>query len=411
MEDKLVEKEIIDKEIQDLYYKWRIADLISASFSNLGIITSTIDYEIGFAAFRNHFNCRENSNQIFRWITLGVTLFAIGFLIKRHWIKLKWYKKIPKRSKYEQKINIWKVKNSKSQKSLLSKQLFLELFLLSIFPYPYLSSTFTIFQAANINFNPGIEDNIEICYTTSELFYAFTFARLFFLIRALFNFAPYQDEKARKYCTRYDTKANVRFSLRCMLRLYPLLMITLFLFPSFFILGALLRIFERPFVDISCQNFDSYLNSVWCVALTMLTIGFGDFMPSTIFGRIVAVACSLWAAFSISMVISSIDSILELSHHQVKAFKSIIKSKAAAKIISSCLYYNLLKKKYGYKNTKAQIQWNFINESLLKYLNTMKLLNKINYKDKDKTRFEKFNKYMTKIEEKADRVLKNQALI
>ena len=41
----------------------------------------------------------------------------------------------------------------------------------------------------------------------------------------------------------------------------------------------------------------------------------------------------------------------------------------------------------------------------------MKLLNKINYKDKDKTRFEKFNKYMTKIEEKADRVLKNQALI
>ena len=90
MDDKLlVEDDKIYKESQKLYLKWRIAELISAIFSNLGIITSTIDYETGYSSSRNHYNCRENSEQIFRWITLVLTIFALGFLIQRHQIKVK----------------------------------------------------------------------------------------------------------------------------------------------------------------------------------------------------------------------------------------------------------------------------------------------------------------------------------
>lgn len=409
MDEKFIENGTLQKYSRNLYLRWRVCELISAGFSNMGIVTSLIDYEIGFSSNRNHYNCDEKNVAFFRWLTLAFTIFAIGFLIQRHRVKVNWYNNRPEQPSQTAKDAISSRKFIRKKKEVLSRQLFIELLILIIFPYPALNLNFTIIQPIRENSHGGIEESIHLCYTVSEFFYIFTYTRLIFLLRALFNFTPYQDDHARYYCARYRTKANVRFSIRCMLRTRPFLMIVSFILPSFFILGIFLRVFERPYVDVSLLNFDSYLNSVWCCAVTMATIGYGDLYPGTLFGRTVAVICAMWGAFAFSMIVFTLESSLQLSQNQNKAFHAITRSRAAALTISASLYYNHIKNMHGTASPQAKIQWKKVGNRLGKFLNTVKLLrtkyNNDRGHDKNKERFKKLNKHVKVIEEKLDRVL------
>ena len=411
MEDKLITEEGLQHESRKLYLRWRIFELLSAGFSNMGIITSIIDYETGFSDNRNYHNCSEHSTQIFRWITLFFTSIAIFFLLQRHWIKIKWYNSRPDQPNYTQKEALIKRKQLKKQKTFLSWHLLLEILILLVFPYPYLNANFTIIQSKRLNSHEGSDNTVHLCYTLNELFLICSFGRTIFLLRAMFNFTPYQDDHARYYCARYRTKANVRFSIRCMLRTKPSIMIMAFILPSFFVLGYFLRVFERPYSDVSGLNFTSYLNAVWCCAVTMATIGYGDLYPGTLFGRFVAIGCAVWGAFAFSMIVFTLESSLQLNQNQNKAFQAIVKSRAAAKVISSSLYYNVLKNRNGVNSHQAKVAFRKLTKRLQRFKITVKKL--VNNSaavdkndDKNKERFKKLAKHVMRIEEKLDRVLK-----
>ena len=88
------------------------------------------------------------------------------------------------------------------------------------------------------------------------------FFRVFFIMRTLLNFTPYQDDHARFYCSKLKKRANVRFSIKCMMKSHPFIMIYGISFTSFFLLGIPLRVFERPFSDVSGLNFESFENTI-----------------------------------------------------------------------------------------------------------------------------------------------------
>jgi Ion channel len=409
METRLLEDNKTYKESRELYLKWRISELISSIFSVLGILTSTIDYEINYSIARTHYNCHQGSNQIFSWITLGLTLVAAFFLFKRHILKVKWYNNRPEQPNHTNKEAIIRRKQIKKKKKVLSYHLFIDLLILFIFPYPNMSFDITIWQAVQYDNGAGVSNTIHLCYTLSEIFYIATFFRLIFLLRSFISFTPFLDDHSRYYCARYNTKANVRFSIRCMLRTSPFFMILSFIIPSFFILGLLLRVFERPYMDVLGLNFNSYLNAVWCCAVTMATIGYGDLYPGTVLGRTVAIICAMWGAFAFSMIVFSLEWSLRLNPDQNKAFHSIVRSRAAAKAISAGLYCNLIKKKYGSRSVQAQKQMQKLRKKLDRFTTTIKKLTRDfrshKNQDKNKERFKKLNQSMIRIEEKLDKVL------
>ena len=154
------------------------------------------------------------------------------------------------------------VKLKKKPKRLLSKNFIIEVIILCIFPYPYMKGEITIRQPVIFIDSGHVDNRVDLCYTIPEFLYVFMFIRILFLLRALFNFTPYQDDHARYYCNSNCTKANVRFSIRCMMKTHPFIIIYCFSLPSFFLLGIFLRVFERPYSDISGLNFASYENSV-----------------------------------------------------------------------------------------------------------------------------------------------------
>jgi len=86
----------------------------------------------------------------------------------------------------------------------------------------------------------------------------------------------------------------------------------------------MLRIFEKyfflliyHFYRIYYQSqgqivFDSYFTAIWCVVITMTTVGYGDVYAVSPFGRVISIINALWGAFIISMLVASIGKIFEL---------------------------------------------------------------------------------------------------
>ena len=111
-------------------------------------------------------------------------------------------------------------------------------------------------------------------------------------------------------CKSYGFTANVRFAMKCFVRSHPGTSVLLLLILTVFILAYLLRIAELPYgVTVGNITWEPFTDSVWCIIITMTTVGYGDIAPKTIFGRIVAVLAALWGTFLVSILIISVGNI------------------------------------------------------------------------------------------------------
>ena len=63
-------------------------------------------------------------------------------------------------------------------------------------------------------------------------------------------------------------------------------------------------------------TWDNYLNSAWCVIITMTTVGYGEVVPATLFGRLTAVVAALWGTFLVSILILSVGNIFKLQNKE-----------------------------------------------------------------------------------------------
>jgi len=81
-------------------------------------------------------------------------------------------------------------------------------------------------------------------------------------------------------------------------------------------LSYLLRIFEKIYYQSQgLKVFDSYLTSMWCVVITMTTVGYGDVYAVSPFGRYISIINALWGAFIISMLVASIGKVFDMSEN------------------------------------------------------------------------------------------------
>ena len=306
---------------KEILVHWRRYDVYACLMSTLGLILSIIDYEISFSSKRTYENCLHGSNNICRYLTLIFTIIATFFICLRYLIQRKFY--------VLQSKNLYKehYKHLFQHRTILHLSLFLEISLLWIFPYPTLESTFHILESSRLLNPHGHEIQYSVCYTYSELFLVIMCARFYFIIKCLLNNSSYRDIFANYFCNKYNTRAGFRFSIKSLLANKQWLLIIVVIAPSILILAEILRIFERPYEDISELNFDAFLNALWCLITTISTIGYGDFFPSTYGGRVICLLSTLWGGFSLSWVILVLSSWIYLSPEEELALIKIIKKK------------------------------------------------------------------------------------
>ena len=82
----------------------------------------------------------------------------------------------------------------------------------------------------------------------------------------------------------------------------------------------------------------------------MTTVGYGDVVAVSPFGRIISIINALWGAFIISLLVSSISNIFHLSDNQKQAIAEITNSRAAAASIRKSIQYFNAKKEYQNNN-------------------------------------------------------------
>ena len=104
-------------------------------------------------------------------------------------------------------------------------------------------------------------------------------------------------------------------------------MITVLMVLSILIFGFALRNVELGFMECKpqqqFQNWASIWNGFWCIIITMLTVGYGDFFPQTLLGRVIAVIACLWGTFLISIMVVSLTNSTEFTTQEQKAYDEL----------------------------------------------------------------------------------------
>lgn len=67
------------------------------------------------------------------------------------------------------------------------------------------------------------------------------------------------------------------------------------------------------------MDFESLENSIWAVWITMTTVGYGDFFPKTLYGRILIIIVAIWGIFIVSMMVVTLSNFLSLDNSEKRA--------------------------------------------------------------------------------------------
>ena len=152
------------------------------------------------------------------------------------------------------------------------------------------------------------------------------------------------------------------FAVKCLMKEMPYKVLAAVMLAGMLMGGYSLRIFERPMVPWTKMDYGEYGNAMWNVLITMTTVGYGDYYPATLLGRICGIMVCFWGVFGISMMVVTVSSVLNLDSSEEKAllilnrlsFKEEL-TQVAAHMLTSALHYRYLRK-HGAQSLALELQ-------------------------------------------------------
>ena len=139
------------------------------------------------------------------------------------------------------------------------------------------------------------------------------------------RYSGFSDDRADKICEESNVKQDFFFALKSQLKDQPFYSIAFLFIISMVIFGYMLRNTELAFMqDIPSHNFQDWstmLNGFWCISASFFSIGFGDFYPQTIFGRIVLCCAVLWGVFLVGLLVIHMTAFLRFTPTENKIFE------------------------------------------------------------------------------------------
>lgn len=82
--------------------------------------------------------------------------------------------------------------------------------------------------------------------------------------------------------------------------------------------------------------------------ITLSTIGYGDYSPSTVSGRVVIMIATVWGAVLLSLFVTVISGLFEMSKSEQAAIDIVDLSKEAVKVVDAFYKYYLFRKKNNF---------------------------------------------------------------
>uniref|UniRef100_A0A1I7UKZ9 fructose-bisphosphatase n=1 Tax=Caenorhabditis tropicalis TaxID=1561998 RepID=A0A1I7UKZ9_9PELO len=189
-------------------------------------------------------------------------------------------------------------------------QICLELFVCMLCPIPI--------EMIGPFMNEKIHD--KTLYAVNVLLSIMMFFRLYWLCRVmLLHSRLFTDASSRSIAGLNRVNFNARFILKTLMTMCPGTMLMIFTAFLWVVAGWILRLCERDATKDPNSLYDvnkdptQYINSIWLVAITFLSVGYGDITPKTYCGRSMAVVTGILGTCASSMVVAVIARKLELT--------------------------------------------------------------------------------------------------
>ena len=144
------------------------------------------------------------------------------------------------------------------------------------------------------------------------------FLRFYLVCRAIMLHSRlYQDASSQGLGALNRIHFNFRFIFKSLMTLYPEYVLSVIMILSLLVASWTLRLCEMYGEDGSTDQVHSnLLNCLWLVAVTFLSVGYGDIVPNSYCGRGIAVLTGIMGAGCTALVVAVLARRLELSRSE-----------------------------------------------------------------------------------------------
>ena len=158
--------------------------------------------------------------------------------------------------------------------------------------------------------NESVKFEMFFEYHLNALLVIFCLFRMWYILKLFLISSNFYSNRSARVGQLYGMDLELSFSFKANMIGAPYNA-----YAMLFIIGLTcsflsLRIFEIPLDEVTKLNFTSYWNSIWCIIITMTTVGYGDFYPSSLLGRIFGIISCFIGVFLVSLFIATIQQIL-----------------------------------------------------------------------------------------------------
>jgi hypothetical protein len=115
-------------------------------------------------------------------------------------------------------------------------------------------------------------------------------------------------------CRIYNARHEADFGIKSVFNAYPINCLCVLAFTLVSILSRMLML-----SDENNKAFHNLGNAVWCIIITMGTVGYGDYSPTSYLGRLIAFIAAISGIILASLLILTLSEELAMSSKESKS--------------------------------------------------------------------------------------------
>jgi hypothetical protein len=206
--------------------------------------------------------------------------------------------------------------------------------------------------------------DVDITYKLVPIITCIMMLRVYHLVRCFFTMSKFKTSRFQRLCKIYGNDPDNWFTFKCMMNETPVVIITCMFAFGIFLGAYALYVFESPTKDFGGKDFTKFGNAIWCVIVTMATVGYGDFYPITGPGRLAGFFTCIWGVVTMSLTAVTFSNLLSMNLGESTSltilqrlwYKEELKKHAAFVLTSSVRLRLMMKNQVLESKVKKQFQ-------------------------------------------------------
>jgi hypothetical protein len=310
IKDKI--RDFIEKKLKSL-------DITIIILAFLGVVTNSIqmsfylNYTIIKTDNRYSINIKgESSNLIeaLRFITSISTLIVIILVFFHYRIKKNFLI-----FKYEIPINSSMLSNN------LTIPMIIEIIFLIVHTPPFFNNMTINYRYKEVNIEEDIPIYIDLFIS------AFILTRIYLLFKFYANYSKWGGVFASMVCSECNVKGGFHFTYKAGIKERSFTFVIIIMGFTILIFGYALRNSEISFVryvpEKYFQDWTRIINGFWFMTTNILLLGYGDYYPTTLLGRIIAFCTCIWGIILEGILIKAIIEHLKMESKEEAAYNEV----------------------------------------------------------------------------------------